>query len=1781
MKRSMLFSAVATALYSVGVAQAADLGGQEVGKLTAPNVTTEQIQQFQKQLVNNPASMMQNDGLNVQVNLQGTKFVEEELITGEQVYFVRLHANAVSAQAKDSNSSLHSALAANGTKKLYQQGKASVQAVADYENQLLAYQQQVLSSIESVAGKVDVRQQFTKAMNGFSVTMTPMQARRIANLSNVASVMRSKNYDLLSDTGPEHIGSAEVWDGTAPLDSMSYKGEGQVVAIIDTGINSDHPSFADIGDDGYDHTNPWGEGVYVGNCADPEVSELVNCNDKLIGMRSYSAITDNFEAMRPGWPAIAEDYQGHGSHVAATAAGNVLYDVDMLLPEAGENADGIVLKEDLFPVVSGVAPHANIIAYQVCNPTNDQGYRGCPGEALVAGIEDAIADGVDVINFSIGGADSNVWADPVQLAFLSAREAGISVAAAAGNSGQACGAECFGVLDNSSPWLAQVAATTHGREIAVDTAIDYAGFIDESLGSELPSWSETGLVGGAINDTELTGVVVWAKDYADINGTKDYNGYCVDEYPVGTFENFKDGTAIPGAADGTTNVIVVCQRHDPADPNANARTAKVANVQAGGADGFIMFNRNQSQGTVPTKYDLPSVHFTYEQWNGKYYSYNNPENTDGLEDWIDSYSEKGHMITIKETVIERRVDPANADFLATFSSRGPSFQNIETLAPTMSAPGVNIMAAYSDEQPFTATPFGQDFAAISGTSMASPHVAGAMALLRQAQPEWSATEIQSALSMTADDVVQYHRLNNPADQVGHAQIYRAGAGRINVAKAVKAGLVMDESAENFMAANPFNGGTPHKLNMPNLVDFSCAPECQWIRTVKATRDGSWTVSNSDVLNWNFDMKNQSAQNGVNIDVTPREFSLKAGETQTIVVKASIMDTQDWFSNSEVELHSNLIFTADDVDIPNSQWPVVFKYDRGDLPSRLVATAHRDNSNYQVNNVMLPYSETPYSRVYQPVKAEQQTIVLPKDNDGFFPWSSDADMSIDMAERLDEATYTTYIDVPENAKRLIVESLGVVDSPAMGTFDKGNVLVYVGKDYNGNGQADPFEELLCVSNHILYDNFCNINNPESGQYWAIFYNSKESGPFDEAEETFTVSTAVVTGDIADNMSMETPASDGEQAVNLTVSWDMPMEEGDIYYTSLDIGTSEINAGNLGNIPFKLIRGKNDVTLDVPQDKALAGQTLPYTFAVLANNSGADRAFSISAKIPEGLRLNVEDVLASNDSVSDITIDGEMLTISGVQIDTSAMTPGYAMTTNLTDAMCRTPNFGNSTPGGYVDLSEFGIGPLFGGFDERNQPDYRSGTILPTELMFNGATDTYHLFNNTDNLNVDNKVMGIRSNGFVDLWGHPNFWADFRPFPYNAFPYEGIGVLWRGWGPDSSGAWNNDFFATELSANSGISIASTGTWSIIEWDNAADYTDPVYDRFTRSYSWTKLDNSFDFEMIINKDTRFGAGQYEMYMAYDNIDFGTADDRGSIGLQGFKGPVYIRGPLSAYLGAEYTFGNLKDKVSNDLVVCYDYVGPESSQFEVTAWFDIAHSAAGAVLVFDAVSSIEGMQDIEMTHTVDVASNLSIGAFNDMETDRKVSISFPVYYADEQNSVNEISAYGEGIDYSVESHESGSIITITPQAQLLGETEVTVMVSDVENPSDAASASFMLTVNGKNTAPKAEVVSAIEDNSVVVLDASSSTDDDGDNLTYLWEGPGEINNPEWVVTEVTGLSAGTYTFTLTISDGIETTVLEVEVEIEAEQNTIAEKSDDDDSSGGALYFLLLLLPLAMRRKA
>src|SRR5699024_5426940 len=164
-----------------------------------------------------------------------------------------------------------------------------------------------------------------------------------------------------------------------------------------------HPSFAATDGAGYTHTNPFGAGTYVGVCDPEHPHHDPMCNDKLIGAWDFASIV-----------ADARDGEGHGSHTGATMAGNT------------HDAVVTVGDHEYVRTVSGVAPRANVISYKAC------GFFGCFSSDSVAAIDQAILDGVDVLNYSISGGD-RPWNDAVDLAFLEAYEAGIFIAASAGN----------------------------------------------------------------------------------------------------------------------------------------------------------------------------------------------------------------------------------------------------------------------------------------------------------------------------------------------------------------------------------------------------------------------------------------------------------------------------------------------------------------------------------------------------------------------------------------------------------------------------------------------------------------------------------------------------------------------------------------------------------------------------------------------------------------------------------------------------------------------------------------------------------------------------------------------------------------------------------------------------------------------------------------------------------------------------------------------------------------------------------------------------------------------------------------------------------------------------------------------------------------------------------------------------------------------------------------------------------------------------------------------------
>ena len=629
----------------------------------------------------------------------------------------------------------------------------------DYARYLQDRQLQVERSMGRAIGRPpQVTRRFQHAINGVVAELGAAEAERVRALADVLLVDEYREYPLDTDTGPALIGAPAVWSGTAAGTGSGQQGEGIVFGILDSGINFGSPSFDAVDPlDGHVHVNPLGAGNHLGTCAAGGIDEG-RCNDKLIGGYDFVCAAP---ANTCGAANIREepgfgDTNGHGTHVASTAAGN-RRDVEVL---------GNTRR------ISGVAPRANIVAFDICYTNTATGQGLCPNVSAVAAVDQALADGVvDVINYSIGGGASP-WSEAVSQAFLNAVEAGIYIAASAGNSGPAPN-----TLGHLEPWVSSTASAQHGRgDFVVVLQVTGPQPVPEALTAIEMNPGSNGVSQAAAIPGDTPLVVSPGIDSPD--------DACA-ALPPGSFAG-----AIAVVRRGTCSF-----------------TIKVDNAAAAGAVAVIV--ANNAAGAI-----VPSVPGTTVPAFGML-----QDDADALRDF--AAARPAVTAGIPYPAIQLSNQP---DVLATTSSRGPA-GSFDLLKPDVTAPGVRVLAAVSGT---VLTGFEDAVALYNGTSMASPHQAGAAGLIRQARPTWTPPEIKSALAMTADRTVLLEDGVTPADP--HA----GGSGRIRVDRAVASGLVLHETAANYAAANPATGGDPATLNQPNMIRRNCVPECVFVRTFRNT-----------------------------------------------------------------------------------------------------------------------------------------------------------------------------------------------------------------------------------------------------------------------------------------------------------------------------------------------------------------------------------------------------------------------------------------------------------------------------------------------------------------------------------------------------------------------------------------------------------------------------------------------------------------------------------------------------------------------------------------------------------------------------------------------------------------------------------------------------------------------------------------------------------------------------------------------------------------------------------
>ena len=545
------------------------------------------------------------------------------------------------------------------------------------------------SDVQNKAGVAEsqVVSTYDFALSGFSAMLTVSEANKLRNQKGVIAVIRDELRQLHTDTSGDFLGLTEA--GGA-YDS-GIDGEGVVVGIIDTGIWPEHPSFADDGsyvDPGLDVP------CEIGDVAHNPEDVPFDCNDKLLGARDMRTLYNSL--IEPELYNSARDADGHGTHTAGTAAGN-----------AGVSAEIFGIDRG---TITGIAPRAHIIAYKGC------GELGCFGGDLADAIDQAVEDGVDVINYSIG-SDTPGLTGPDDIAFLFAAAAGVHVATSAGNAGP--GASTVG-SPASVPWITAVGASHHSRM--------FQGSVELGDGSEYFGASVT----AGLPTTEIV-------DAAQLK-----NEMCSLDV------QFK-----PPPKDK----IVLCK-------GAVGRAAKSHAVLDAGGVGMVLYNDADHQTLPSDNHYVPTVHVSNADGLAikEYIASTAPGQGQG-----NALGKKATAMIAGGVPVERPV----ASFMAYFSSRGPIGvpASPDIIKPDVTAPGVQILAANSPAEGFDAP--GQLFQAIQGTSMSSPHVAGLLALLDQAHPTWSAAAVKSAMMTTArQDVFKQ-------DQVTPADPFDMGAGYVN------------------------------------------------------------------------------------------------------------------------------------------------------------------------------------------------------------------------------------------------------------------------------------------------------------------------------------------------------------------------------------------------------------------------------------------------------------------------------------------------------------------------------------------------------------------------------------------------------------------------------------------------------------------------------------------------------------------------------------------------------------------------------------------------------------------------------------------------------------------------------------------------------------------------------------------------------------------------------------------------------------------------------------------
>ncbi|PIA54016.1 hypothetical protein AQUCO_00900532v1 [Aquilegia coerulea] len=558
---------------------------------------------------------------------------------------------------------------------------------------------------------------YKHSFSGFSAMLNSTQADTLTNMEGVISVFRSNVLQLHTTRSWEFLGLSLEHNNHQVTPMQLVYGGDIVVGIFDTASSfQESPDIGPI-------PSSWKGTCVKGEKFDPTIA----CNRKLIGARYYlkgleqmfgplnsSSGNDEYRSSR--------DFLGHGTHTASTAVGSIVTNASFSRLAMG--------------IARGGAPRSRLAVYKVCWSIQLDGR--CTEADILAGFDDALHDGVDVISASFGGSAPLLpfFVSSSDIGSFHATQLGINVVFSGGNDGVEPG-----LVANVAPWSICVAASS----------------IDRKFSTQLIINNNFTIMGESFNLIKMKASLVYGSRY--FNG-----GSC-------NIDNWNKKSA--------TGKIILCFS------TVGSVLASEASIAAFAANASALIFVEPMTKQFSEVDIIPIIRIPIDQ------------GTRILHYIAQSPKDPKVLVQPSKTTIAQSPAPA----VAYFSSRGPSSLAPDILKPDITAPGINILAAWPPKSPPTLLPIDHrsvNWNIQSGTSMSCPHVSGVVALLKSAHPDWSPAAIKSALMTTAEtrDISGDHILAGGSMKL--TDPFDIGAGHINPVKALDPGLVYDMSTQDYV-----------------------------------------------------------------------------------------------------------------------------------------------------------------------------------------------------------------------------------------------------------------------------------------------------------------------------------------------------------------------------------------------------------------------------------------------------------------------------------------------------------------------------------------------------------------------------------------------------------------------------------------------------------------------------------------------------------------------------------------------------------------------------------------------------------------------------------------------------------------------------------------------------------------------------------------------------------------------------------------------------------------------